>query len=62
MLKEIARAVDVPVEPTEISRELASFKREKEEAEKRKELAEVLFLEQVIELLSRADAAKIMNK
>ncbi|XP_073139097.1 U-box domain-containing protein 44-like isoform X2 [Henckelia pumila] len=58
MLTEIALAVGVPVEPTEISRELASFKREKEEAENRKEMAEVLFLEQVIELLSRADAAK----
>ncbi|GFQ07359.1 U-box domain-containing protein 44 [Phtheirospermum japonicum] len=58
MLKEIARAVGVPVEPTEISKELAGFKKEKEEAENRKERAEVLFLEQVIELLSRADAAR----
>lgn len=58
MLMEIARAVGVPVEPSEISKELASFKREKEEAENRKERAEVLFLDQVIELLSRADAAK----
>lgn len=58
MLMEIARAVGVPVEPSEISRELASFKREKEEAENRKERAEVFFLEQVIELLSRADAAR----
>ncbi|PIM98660.1 Ubiquitin--protein ligase [Handroanthus impetiginosus] len=58
ILEEIARAVGVPVEPTEISRELANFKREKEEAENRKERAEVLFLEQIIELLSRADAAK----
>ncbi|XP_057783316.1 U-box domain-containing protein 43-like [Salvia miltiorrhiza] len=58
MLKEIARAVGVPVEPSEITKELASFKREKEEAENRKERAEVFFLEQVIELLSRADAAR----
>lgn len=58
MLMEIARAVGVPVEPSEISKELASFKREKEEAENRKERAEVFFLEQVIELLSRADAAR----
>ncbi|KAL3634494.1 hypothetical protein CASFOL_021548 [Castilleja foliolosa] len=58
MLKEIARAVGVPVEPTEISKELSGIKREKEEAENRKERAEVLFLEQVIELLSRADADK----
>lgn len=58
MLMEIARAVGVPVEPSEIGKELASFKREKEEAENRKERAEVFFLEQVIELLSRADAAR----
>ncbi|KAA8527687.1 hypothetical protein F0562_035444 [Nyssa sinensis] len=58
MLKEIARAVGVPVEPSEISKELESFRREKEEAANRKERAEFLFLEQVIELLSRADAAR----
>lgn len=58
MLMEIAKAVGVEVEPSEISKELASFKREKEEAENRKERAEVFFLEQVIELLSRADAAR----
>lgn len=58
MLEEIARAVGVPVEVKEISRELENFKREKEEAANRKERAEVLFLEQVIELLSRADAAR----
>lgn len=58
MLEEIAKAVGVPIEPSEISKELASFRREKEEAEDRKERAEVFFLEQVIELLSRADAAK----
>ncbi|XP_068634955.1 U-box domain-containing protein 43-like [Aristolochia californica] len=57
MLEEIAKAVGVPVEPTEISRELESFRQEKEEAAVRKEQAEVLFLEQVIKLLSRADAA-----
>ncbi|KAG5236636.1 U-box domain-containing protein [Salix suchowensis] len=58
MLEEIARAVGVPVEPSEISKELASFRREKEEAANRKERAEVFFLEQVIELLSHADAAR----
>lgn len=58
MLEEIARAVGVPVEPSEISKELASFRREKEEAANRKERAEVLFLAQIIELLSRADAAR----
>ncbi|XP_026442756.1 U-box domain-containing protein 44-like [Papaver somniferum] len=58
MLKEIARVVGVPVEPTVISKELASFKREKEDAAVRKEKLEEYFLKQVIELLSRADAAK----
>ncbi|XP_054822608.1 U-box domain-containing protein 43-like [Prosopis cineraria] len=58
MLEEIARAVGVPVEPSEISKELASIRKEKEEAADRKERAEVFFLEQVIELLSRADAAR----
>ncbi|XP_022722321.1 U-box domain-containing protein 43-like [Durio zibethinus] len=58
MLEEIARAVGVPVEPSEISKELASFRREIEEAANRKERADVLFLEQVIELLSQADAAR----
>ncbi|TYH55781.1 hypothetical protein ES332_D09G259500v1 [Gossypium tomentosum] len=58
MLEEIARAVGVPVEPSEISKELASFRREIEEAGNRKERAEVLFLEQVIELLSQADTAR----
>ncbi|KAI3993157.1 hypothetical protein MKX01_009900 [Papaver californicum] len=58
MLKEIAKVVGVPVDPSVISRELASFKREKEEAAVRKEREEEYFLKQVIELLSRADAAK----
>ncbi|GMP56236.1 hypothetical protein CsSME_00020797 [Camellia sinensis var. sinensis] len=58
MLKEIAKVVGVPVEPSEISKELESFRREKEEASNRKERAEVFFLEQIIELLSRADAAR----
>lgn len=58
MLEQIAMAVGVPVEPSEISKELAKFKKDKEEAASRKERAEVLFLEQVIELLSRADAAR----
>ncbi|XAR57313.1 Ubiquitin--protein ligase [Bertholletia excelsa] len=58
MLKDIARAVGVPVEPSEISKELKRFRREKEEAVDRKERAEGFFLDQVIELLSRADAAR----
>nr|XP_048333286.1 U-box domain-containing protein 43-like isoform X2 [Ziziphus jujuba var. spinosa] len=58
MLEQIAMAVGVPVEPSEICKELANFRKEKEEAASRKERAEVFFLEQVIELLSRADAAR----
>ncbi|KAM0943995.1 putative adaptor protein Cbl domain superfamily [Dioscorea sansibarensis] len=62
MLEEIARAVSVPVEPSEISEELARLRREKEEAAERKERAEAHFLEQVIELLSRADAANNLEQ
>nr|XP_043628700.1 U-box domain-containing protein 44-like [Erigeron canadensis] len=58
IIEDIARAVGVMVDPSEIRKELDSFRRDKEEAENRKERAEVYFLEQVIELLSRADAAQ----
>lgn len=58
ILKEIAKAVGVPVDPSEISKELESFRKEKEEAEVRKERAEAFFFEQVIALLSQADAAR----
>ncbi|GFY97758.1 hypothetical protein Acr_12g0002990 [Actinidia rufa] len=58
LLKDIAKAVGVPVVPSKISKELESFKREKEEAVNRKERAEAFFLDQVIELLSLADAAR----
>ncbi|KAI3693143.1 hypothetical protein L6452_32973 [Arctium lappa] len=58
MIEDIAKAVGVTVEPSEIRKELDSFKREKEEAQNRKERAEVFFLEQIIKLLSRADAAR----
>ncbi|XP_077239649.1 U-box domain-containing protein 43-like [Tasmannia lanceolata] len=57
MLEQIAIEVGVPIEPSEITKELESFRKEKEEAATRKEHAEVLFLEQIIKLLSRADAA-----
>ncbi|PIA31584.1 hypothetical protein AQUCO_04900110v1 [Aquilegia coerulea] len=58
ILAEIAKAVGVAIEPSEISRELASFRQEKEEAAVQKNRAEEYFLQQVIELLSRADAAR----
>lgn len=58
MLEEIAMAVGVPVEPSEISKELENLRKEKKETANRKERAEAFFLEQVIELLSRADAAR----
>ncbi|OAE25985.1 hypothetical protein AXG93_1712s1650 [Marchantia polymorpha subsp. ruderalis] len=57
LLVDIARAVGIPVNASEISRELASFKREKEEAALRKEREEEAFMEQVITLLSRADSS-----
>ena len=62
MLEEIAMAVGVPVEPSEISKELENLRKEKEETANRKERAEAFFLEQVIELLSRADAARDFEK
>ncbi|KAL9317966.1 hypothetical protein ACSQ67_014483 [Phaseolus vulgaris] len=62
MLEEIARAVGVPVEPSEISKELASIRKEKEEASLRKERAECVLLDQIIQLLSRADAARVYEE
>lgn len=53
LLREIARALGIPVEPSEISKELVSLK---EEAAARKEREEEAFMEQVIALLSQADA------
>uniref|UniRef100_A0A0D6R3I9 RING-type E3 ubiquitin transferase n=1 Tax=Araucaria cunninghamii TaxID=56994 RepID=A0A0D6R3I9_ARACU len=58
LIREIARAVGVPVEPSEINKELESFRREKEEAAERKVREEEAFMEQVIALLSNADAAR----
>ncbi|KAL2323766.1 hypothetical protein Fmac_028145 [Flemingia macrophylla] len=58
MLEEIAMAVEVAVEPSEISRELANIRQDSEEAANRQERADFIFLEQIIELISRADAAR----
>lgn len=58
ILEEIAMAVGVPVEPSEISKEMASIRKEKEAAANEKEMAEFVLLEQIIKLLSRADAAR----
>lgn len=59
LIREIACAVGVPVEDSsEIRKELANFKREKEEATERKERGEEAFMEQIIALLSRAEAAR----
>ncbi|KAK9140104.1 hypothetical protein Scep_009785 [Stephania cephalantha] len=58
MLEQIALAVGVPIVPSEISKELADFRREIEEAAVRKEREEEYFLGQVIKLLSQADAAR----
>lgn len=57
LIFQIAHAVGVPVETTEIRKELASFKKEKDEAAARKERSEEMFMEQVLVLLSRADVA-----
>lgn len=59
LIREIARAVGVPVEDSsEIRKELDYFKREKQEAAERKEREEEAFMAQIIALLSRADAAR----
>ncbi|GJU55907.1 U-box domain-containing protein 44-like protein [Tanacetum coccineum] len=58
IIMEIARVVGVSVEPSEIRKELDSFKREIEETENQKERSEIFFLKQIIELLSQADAAR----
>lgn len=58
ILEEIAKAVGVSIKPSEISKEIASFKREILDAAECKNREEEYFLKQVIELLSRADAAK----
>ncbi|XP_024533623.1 U-box domain-containing protein 44 [Selaginella moellendorffii] len=57
LIVAIAMAVGVPVEPSEINKELSSFKREKELLAERKQMQEQAFMEQVIDLLSKADAA-----
>ncbi|KAK8935267.1 U-box domain-containing protein 43 [Platanthera zijinensis] len=54
MLEQIA-SVGVPIEPSEIKKELDSLRMEKEEAAARKEKQEEIFLKQVIELLSNDD-------
>lgn len=59
LIRDIARAVGVPVEDSsEIRKELDYFKREKQEAAERKEREEEAFMEQIIALLTRADAAR----
>eukprot|EP00250_Pteridium_aquilinum_P010199 c19210_g1_i1 orf=350-3373(-) len=58
LIRRIACAVGVPVEDSsEIRKELAYFRKEKEEASDRKEKVEEAYMEQIIALLSRADAA-----
>lgn len=61
LLRDIARAVGIPVDASEICKELASFKKEKDDAALRKEREEETFMEQVITLLSRADAAYLSH-
>ena len=59
LIHEIARSVGVPVEDSsEIRKELEYFKKEKEEAAERKEREEEAFMEQIIALLSRAEATR----
>lgn len=57
LLLEIAKAVGVKSDPASLKEELDMLKREKEDAQARKNQQEMLQLEQIIALLSRADAA-----
>ncbi|KAG6554543.1 hypothetical protein Mapa_003922 [Marchantia paleacea] len=57
LLMQIAKHVGVSVEPQALKQELKEFRKEKEEALLRKNQAEAVQLEQIIALLSRADAA-----
>lgn len=57
LISEIARAVGVPVEDSAIRKELESLQREKEDASLRKEREEEVYMEQILALLSTADAA-----
>lgn len=57
LLLQIARAVGVSAEPHTLKQELLEFRKEKEETLLRKSQAEAVQLEQIIALLSRADAA-----
>jgi hypothetical protein len=57
LLLEIAKAVGVKSDPASLKEELDMLKREKEDAHARKNQQETFQLEQIIALLSRADAA-----
>ncbi|KAL2650280.1 hypothetical protein R1flu_018408 [Riccia fluitans] len=57
LLLQIAKAVGVSVDPRALKQELNEIRKEKEEAVLRKSQAEAVQLEQIIALLSRADAA-----
>lgn len=57
LLMQIARAVGVSTDPTSLKEELDNFKKEREDAQDRKDQEESFQLEQIIGLLSRADAA-----
>ncbi|KAL2652992.1 hypothetical protein R1flu_021120 [Riccia fluitans] len=61
LLLEIAKALGISVDTSAMSKELASFRREKEEAALSKEREEEVFMEQVISLLSRAESSHLRN-
>lgn len=62
LLLQIAKAVGVNNNPAILKEELQKFKKEKEDAQLRKKLAEAIQLDQIIGLLSRADLATSMNE
>ncbi|XP_031495822.1 U-box domain-containing protein 43-like [Nymphaea colorata] len=57
LLLQIAEAVGVPKDRSAMRKEFEEFKREKEDAQLRKDRAEAIQMEQIIALLSRADIA-----
>ncbi|GBG70940.1 hypothetical protein CBR_g8241 [Chara braunii] len=57
LLEEIAQVCGIPAESSSLTTELASFRMEKEEVLKKKDMADGAYLEQVIAFLSRGDAA-----
>ncbi|GMY07578.1 U-box domain-containing protein 44-like [Fagus crenata] len=62
LLVQIAEAVGISPEQSELKKEFELFKREIEDATLRKDLAEAVQMEQIIRLLEKADATKSLEE